>query len=608
MARRNKPADNPAEAAFSQAQVELARQPLTAPLLRHARCHFDSAWPFDDGWCVVEPDGNVRANGRRRADPGEWMHVLAHALLHLGLGHVRAHAYPQAWNAAADAEVERFLSSVGVGRRPATIDGDPFAAGGQTVEAMARRAAEETVPDDWLRLGTNGSRPDIMLARAAASSPMSSRRPAPYARPPVDWQALLSAGMRDAVTASLRVAGGRQLSLSDPVAKIGPIEEAWSWFLANYPLLGSICAAFRLCAEIEACRRLDIGVAAIDCEAGTVFANPAAGLAPAEWRFVIGHEVLHAALRHDRRRNGRDALLWNYACDFAINLWLLDMRIGSVPAHHGLLLDESLRGLSAETIYDRIVIDRRRYRRIATLRGAGAPDVLEPGHGSGDTPWGTASLDDIVRGALRRGLDLHRRQGRGDLPGGLVEEIDAVLHPPPAWDVEFARWADSVIADAAPRRSFARASRRQGAVPDIPRPGRMPLELEPARTFAVLLDTSASMDRKTLARALGATAQMALAKNVPALRLVFCDAQPHDAGWIGPEELMGRVAVRGRGGTVLQAGIDFVSALRLPLELPLLIVTDGLCDPLRITRPHAFMIPAGLGLPFKPDGPVFRVL
>jgi predicted metal-dependent peptidase len=423
-----------------------------------------------------------------------------------------------------------------------------------------------------------------------------------------DWTALLSQGVRDAVSASIRVAGGRQRSLTDEAPRIGPIEEAWSWFLASYPLLGSICAAFRLRAEVEACQRLDIGIAAIDCSAGVVFANPAAGLDRAEWRFVIAHEMLHAALRHDARCGSRDPLLWNYACDFAINLWLLDMGIGRVP-ERGLLLDEQLRGLSAETIYDRIVTDRRRYRRLATLRGAGTGDVLKPGESEDEAPWGATSLDEIIRGALRRGLDLHRGQGRGLLPGGLIEEIEAVLHPPPPWDVQLVVWADGVIADPEPRRSYARSSRRQGGATDIPRPGWLPLpELEPDRTFVVLLDTSASMDRKLLSRALGATAQLALSKGVRSLRLVFCDAAPVDAGWITPDELLGRVAIQGRGGTVLQDGIDMISRIGLPEATPLLVITDGFCDPLRIVRPHAFLVPAGMGLPFRPDGPVFRML
>ena len=98
------------------------------------------------------------------------------------------------------------------------------------------------------------------------------------------------------------------------------------------------------------------------------------------------------------------------------------------------------------------------------------------------------------------------------------------------------------------------------------------------------------MDRKLLARALGATAQLALGKSVRAVRLVFCDAAPIDAGWISPDDLLGRTEIKGRGGTVLQDGVDFVARLGLPEATPLLVITDGLCDPLRVARPHAFLV------------------
>ena len=134
------------------------------------------------------------------------------------------------------------------------------------------------------------------------------------------------------------------------------------------------------------------------------------------------------------------------------------------------------------------------------------------------------------------------------------------------------------------------------------------LRVDPDRTFAVLLDTSASMNRRLLARALGATAQLASGKQVRALRLVYCDAAPVDAGWVSPEELMGRMEVSGRGDTVLQDGVDLIGRLDLPADTPLLVITDGLCGPLRVRRPHAYLVPAGMGLPFRPDGPVFRML
>src|SRR5262249_29695585 len=66
--------------------------------------------------------------------------------------------------------------------------------------------------------------------------------------------------------------------------------------------------------------------------------NPHAEMDEKEWRFVLAHEMLHAALRHSERVGGRDPYLWNVACDYyVINGWLVEMRVGAMPA--GLLHD-----------------------------------------------------------------------------------------------------------------------------------------------------------------------------------------------------------------------------------------------------------------------------
>jgi predicted metal-dependent peptidase len=128
------------------------------------------------------------------------------------------------------------------------------------------------------------------------------------------------------------------------------------------------------------------------------------------------------------------------------------------------------------------------------------------------------------------------------------------------------------------------------------------------RTFGVVLDTSGSMDFRLLGKALGAIASYAVARDVPAARVVFCDAAAHDAGWLEPIEISGRVRVRGRGGTVLQPGVDLLEAAPdFPKDGPVLVITDGYCDRVRIRREHAYLIPAGAVLPFVPRGPVFRL-
>jgi hypothetical protein len=90
--------------------------------------------------------------------------------------------------------------------------------------------------------------------------------------------------------------------------------------------------------------------------------------------------------------------------------------------------------------------------------------------------------------------------------------------------------------------------------------------------------------------------------------VVFCDAAAYDAGFLAPDEIAGSVRVRGRGGTVLQPGVDLLErAEDFPDEGPILMITDGWCDRVRVRRDHAWLVPAGARLPFTPRGPVFRV-
>jgi predicted metal-dependent peptidase len=313
-------------------------------------------------------------------------------------------------------------------------------------------------------------------------------------------------------------------------------------------------------------------------------------------------------LRHQERRRGRDPQLWNVACDYVINGWLIEMGIGELPKI-GALYDPQLKGLSADAVYDLIVTDLRRARKLATLAGIGCSDMLSR---RGDEWWKNdvgISLDDYYRRCLSQGLVYHQEQGRGTLPAGLVQEIQALSQPPIAWDVELARWFDEHFPAIETVRSYARPSRRQSSTPDIPRARVVPAsDALDGRTFGVVLDTSGSMDSKLLGKALGAIASYSTARDVPLVRVVFCDAVAYDEGFVAVDAIAGRVRIRGRGGTVLQPGIDLLQqAADFPPDGPILIITDGYCDHVRVRREHAFLIPEGRHLPFVAKGPVFYI-
>jgi hypothetical protein len=289
-----------------------------------------------------------------------------------------------------------------------------------------------------------------------------------------------------------------------------------------------------------------------------------------------------------------------------INGWLIEMGVGRMPVR-GALYEPELNGLSAESIYDRIVTDLRRFRRMSTLRGAGLGDILD---GSRPEWWQAGeglTLDDFYRRCLLQGLEYHQSESRGLLPAGLVEEVRALSQPPVPWDVEMARWFDPLFPPVEKRRTYARPSRRQSASPDIPRASwAFPFGSGETRTFGVVLDTSGSMDRSQLARALGAIAGTCFARDIQAVRVVYADAAPYDQGYIRPEDLMQEVRVLGRGGTVLQPAVRLLEEARdFPPDAPMLIITDGDCDRLSVRRTHAYLVPRGRRLPFAPRGPVF---
>lgn len=596
MARSKRGANrDPALEAIRSGWATVAAHPLFAPMVswRGEPRRIENSRCPPDGWAVVDSSGSIQVHPTRRAEPEQWAWVFAHLLIHLGLGHADPNrpVLDHAAAAACDVAVNRFLQSLGIGRAVVPL---PDVLPGTDEEALARHWRSVGVPVEFGGLGVAGGRSDVVI------QPWTG-----WGDPPA-WTDWFAAGLSDAAAAAVDVAGGARSSLFDRSGKVSDWDAALGWFISSYPLLGALAASMTVVAEAELARGWDIHVAAVNAAAGEIYVNPLASLTPAEWRFVMAHEMLHAALRHGERVGGRDHLLWNVAADLVINGWLLEMGVGTMP--DGALHDASLKGLSVEAVYDRITTDLRRYRKLATLRGGGLPDVLGaplPHAGEGRRAM---DLDDIYRRALSTGLAYHDST-RGLLPSGLVEEIRALDHPPLSWDAQLARWFEEHVPAAERRRTYSRASRRQSGTPDIPRPGWVrPVELDRLPTYGVVLDTSGSMDRGLLGKALGAIASYSLARDVPAARVVFCDAAAYDAGYVPVEEIAGRVQVRGRGGTVLQPGVDLLErADDFPVDGPILIITDGDCDVVRVRREHAWLVPAGATLPFTPRGPLFRI-
>ncbi len=596
--RKNKTKINSSDEKFMAAKKIVYEHPMFAPLMNDARIvrYEEQDYP-KDGYAYVTSCGTIYVHPKRHAETEEWVYVLAHCLLHLGFEHFKAQPRQDLWNIACDVYIAKFLDDFKLGQNPKGGNYIIRDLSIRTEEQLYEDLVEKGVDKRLLDFGTgNPGEIDMVFERSGNSKLYNP-----------DWRKRFGVGLRNAVASAVNVAAGKQKTLASDTYANSDAQRARSWFMSSYPLLGSLAASFKIIENPDLCRQMDISVAAVHIEMKEIYMNPAAGLTEEECKFVIAHELLHVGLRHDTRRQGRDAYLWNVACDYVINSWLIEMQLGEMPTQG--LYDPALKGESAESVYYLITTDLRKVRKLATLRGIGKGDILEPSLSDWWAQGEGTDLDSFYRRCLMQGLEYHNEQGRGLLPAGLVEEVRALAHPPLPWDVELAQWFDGHFAPLEKVRSYAKPSRRQSGSPDIPRPKYVPLwGAEENRTFGVLLDTSGSMDRSLLARALGAITSYSLSRDVSRVRLVFCDAETYDQGYVLPEELYERVKIKGRGGTLLQPGIDLLEKVEdFPKEGPILIITDGGCDKLSIKRDHAFLIPSYARLPFVPKGKVFNL-
>ena len=404
---------------------------------------------------------------------------------------------------------------------------------------------------------------------------------------------------------------------------------------------------------------------------GAIFLNKDVYLAPKEWAYVIAHCMLHLAFGHfDAERMPGFAVeqpdgsfiwkvqcnksLWNTACDLYITKFLWDIKFGT-PVHENPVNLFQMAFNDERKIYQALIesnypegdarfstlasgqcdmiglekplvyLPKQQNQYSANFAYALASSVSEAvseagGHhqkGKADTPARRAAAWFIDHYPLLGGLAAHFKivedyqycvKNEISVAAGLIEEIRALSMPPIPWDVELANWFDVHFAPLERYRSYARPSRRQASTPDIPRPRYQTMDiLTKSRTFGVVIDTSGSMEPQLIGKALGAVASYAASHEVPFARVVFCDAQAYDAGYVSPEDIAGRVAVKGRGGTALQPGIDLLEqAQDFPKDGPILIITDGMIEErMSIRHEHAWLLPSGRWLPFRTRMPVF---
>ncbi len=594
--KQNKKKISPNVQNILDGRLLLKKHPLFGQLDYHADIR--DLGKDNSGKARISYRNEIIYNSHVRLSPEQWAYVTAHLLLHSGLGHTNPQKVSRGidislWNTACDIYITKFLHDI-------RFKDDFYFFSlienfeGSTKDEMSiyrylAEHPEKAVLYQELGMYQKGYNDIFDLDEIWNTNFFRWNNP----------EKEFAIALQHSVKSVLQSASSQTLLPEDDTRS----RKAANWFINSFPLLGSLAAHFKVIENNEYCRRNDIQIAAIDVSAKEIYVNPSCGLSDSELRFVLAHEYLHAGLDHANRIKGRDPYLWNIACDYVINAWLLEMNIGTMP-ENGLMYDETLKDMSAEEIYDELVRNLRIARKLMTFRGYGKGDIL----GNGEQQHNRVSLDEFCRNALMQGLEYHISTGRGIVPAGLMEEIRALAISPIEWDIELAIWFDDFFAPIEKHRTYARPSRRQSSTPDIPRPSYYIDDTQTeGRTFGVIIDTSGSMSPTDIGIALGAVASYSDSRDVPKARVIFCDAKAYDMGYLSPQDIAGKVEVIGRGGTVLQPAVDLLeNAKDFPKNGAILIITDGYIErDLKVKREHAFLIPQGHILPFKPSGKVF---
>ncbi|MCB1771817.1 MAG: hypothetical protein KDJ31_19280, partial [Candidatus Competibacteraceae bacterium] len=339
--KRRKAGESAARQEFLHGRALAGEPPLDA-IAHDAAIHFDDEYHQvgPKGWLALAPDGTIWVHPKRQATPREWARVLALAYVSLGFGLVRQREPQALWEIASLLIAERFCHEIGIGATPESLLHPAIDLPAQGEEAL------------FGLLTADGCDATLLTWREALCGKAKTVFCAPdpnrmrYRNPP-DWKALLAEGISRSAGQAIERAGGWIAAPTGLTRPPTAAEKARRRLTSYYPLLGALAVDFTLSEDRRLCQLHDIQVAAIDVSNRTILINPTAGLNADECLFVLTHELLHAGLNHASRRRGRDPFLWNAACDFVINGWLIEMGIGE-PPKLGLLHDPELAGCSAE--------------------------------------------------------------------------------------------------------------------------------------------------------------------------------------------------------------------------------------------------------------------
>jgi predicted metal-dependent peptidase len=297
---------------------------------------------------------------------------------------------------------------------------------------------------------------------------------------------------------------------------------------------------------------------------------------------VILHENLHKAFRHIsmwKHLYKENPTMANMACDYVINLMIMDGDHSFVSLPDGALLDHKYKGLDAGTVYRMIKEEAKggtvHVKTVGDQEGKDVP-VVEVGTGMDEHDWeGADSMTNEEKEALAKDVDQALRQGAilaGKMSANVPREISDVLQAKVDWREALREFVTSFCVDK-DESTWRRPSRRW-----IGQDVYMPSMIgESVGRIVIGIDMSGSIGEEEVGQFLGEVQNICERVKPEGIDLLYwdtrvCQHEKYEQDQL--DNLLSSTKPRGGGGTDPQCIVDYMNKKKIKAECAV-ILTDG---------------------------------
>ncbi len=326
----------------------------------------------------------------------------------------------------------------------------------------------------------------------------------------------------------------------------------------NYPFFGQLALYLKL-VETRA-----IPTGATDGKRYLYNPDFVEKLSDKELNFLTVHEVLHPALGHLWRGEGKDRLIFNHATDYVINAMIkeCDQNETTFKMIEGGLYDKKFEGMSAEEVYDILINDENYVKKAKKMAGEGNGGTLDDhsiweeadgNGGNGDDGKSGGNGKEDWQGRLVQASQVAEGKNQGNVPALIKRMLKNLTSPQKNWKQILAEFVEQEINDYGFSPPDRRFSWNDLILPDFSEPEDV------VKNLVFAIDTSGSIGDKEfqvfISEIVGCVNQFG---GKVKGHLIYCDADIHKEGVYDLEDVAKSIPVGG-GGTDFRPVFDWIS-------------------------------------------------